>query len=338
MKLCNRSKRRGIIGAGNWIVDRLKVIDRWPEVGELCNVTSELKSPGGGPCNVLFGLAALQADLPLFAAGRLGTDADGDWLMHEIASRGIDGRFMRRSVSNATSHTEVMGCDGKRTFFHRRGANADFSLEDLAGIDMPASIFYLGYLLLLDKLDREDADYGTAAARLLAEMRRKGYFTVVDFVSEAAERFARIVPHSLPHIDALVINEIEGGHASGYRIRQANGQVSHDSLRQAARALLDAGVNELVAIHFPEGAYALTRSEECYQPSCPIKSEDIVDSTGAGDAFCAGLIYGLHENKSLRELLQWGTVSARFNLISSGASAGAPTKDMIAAASAKYWG
>jgi len=324
--------RRGVIGAGNWIVDHLNKIDRWPAENELCNIIGNRKSPGGGPCNVLFDLAALQTDLPLYAAGRLGSDADGDWMMAEIARRDIDGRFMRRSIGENTSYTEVMETAGRRTFFHNRGANAELSFEDLAGIDVPASIFYLGYLLLLDRLDAADPEYGTAAARLLAVMRQKGFFTVVDMVSEAREKFTKIVPAALPHINALVLNEIEAGHVSGIELRRADGTLARDAMRPAGQALLQAGVRDLVAIHFPEGAYGLTREEEYFQPAYHLAPERIVGSTGAGDAFCAGLIYGLHEQKALSESLRLGVVSARFNLLSEETSAGAPSKIALEAA------
>jgi len=331
MGIIRHSDRRGVIGAGNWIVDHLNKIDRWPAENELCNIIGNKKSPGGGPCNVLFDLAALQTDLPLYAAGRLGSDTDGDWMMAEIAGRNIDSRFMRRSAGKNTSFTEVMENAGRRTFFHCRGANAELSVDDLADIDVPAAIFYLGYLLLLDRLDAADPEYGTASARLLAAMCRKGYFTVVDMVSEARKKFTKIVPAALPHIDALVINEIEAGYASGIELRRTDGMLMRDALRPAGQALLQAGVRKLVAIHFPEGAYGLTRTEEYFQPSYHLPPERIVGSTGAGDAFCAGLIYGLHEQKTLAESLRMGVVSARFNLLSAEASAGAPTDTQLKA-------
>ena len=51
--------RRGIVGAGNWILDTVKTIDRWPPEGELAQILSVDRAGGGGPCNVLFDLAAL---------------------------------------------------------------------------------------------------------------------------------------------------------------------------------------------------------------------------------------------------------------------------------------
>jgi sugar/nucleoside kinase (ribokinase family) len=130
--------RNGIIGAGNWVLDKVKTIDRWPGEGNLCNITKEVFAPGGGPANVLFDIYAADPALPLYAAGKLGADSEGDYLMAEIERRNIDGKNMKRSKSVPTSYTDVMSGNGKRTFFHCRGANAELCCEDLENIDVPA--------------------------------------------------------------------------------------------------------------------------------------------------------------------------------------------------------
>ena len=70
-----------------------------------------------------------------------------------------------------------------RTFFHNRGANAEFGIEYIDQIDVPAKIFHLGYLLLLDKLEEPDKFYQLKAARVFHELQQKGYETSVDVVS-----------------------------------------------------------------------------------------------------------------------------------------------------------
>ena len=66
------------------------------------------------------------------------------------------------------------------------------------------------------------------------------------------------------------------------------------ALRHAAGALLQQGVRELVVIHFPEGAFARTRKgEDFWQSSLKLPPKYIAGTAGAGDAFCAGVLYGL---------------------------------------------
>ena len=95
--------RNGILAAGNWIIDKVKTIDRWPGEGNLCNIVEETRAPGGGPCNLLFDLAAIDPGLPLYAAGRVGDDDDGSFLLEELRRRRIDSRWMIRSHSAATA-------------------------------------------------------------------------------------------------------------------------------------------------------------------------------------------------------------------------------------------
>ncbi len=316
--------REGVIAAGNWILDKVKEIDRWPGEGNLCNILAETRSCGGGPCNILFDLAAIDPELPLYAAGRVGCDEEGDYLLGELRSRGIDAAGMIRSAGGSTSYTDVMSGCGRRTFFHRRGVNAELSCADLAGIEVPARFFYLGYLLLLDRLDATDPDFGTVAARLLHTMRGKGYETVVDFVSEAPEKFRAAAEAALPHVDVLLLNEVEASACSGRQLRSDDGRLVEAALRPAAESLLECGVRKLVVIHYPEGAAALQRDGLFLTvPSCEISPGEIVGANGAGDAFGAGVLYGLCRRLPLEQTLALGSASSYFNLLSPTASGGA---------------
>ena len=318
------SVRNGIIGAGNWVLDKIKLIDRWPGEGNLCTITGEIHSPGGGPCNVLFDLAAIDPALPLFAAGRLGNDAEGATLLDEMKKRGIDSSGITMSDTASTSFTDVMSGEGKRTFFHCRGANAEFNPADLDRIDFPAKFFYLGYLLLLDSFDRIDPATGKpAAVGALASIRAKGYRTIVDFVSDAPERFRTVVLPALPEIDILIVNEIEAQACCGCVLRDGD-RLNAAGLPAAVDRLFELGVRETVIIHFPEGAAGRTRDGRYfYSPSIHIDAADIAGTTGAGDAFAAGTIYALHQEWAIEDAVRLGSASSYFNLLSPTATAGA---------------
>ena len=321
--------KKGIICAGNWIVDTVKTLDRFAREGELCNIKAVEQGGGGGPCNVLFDLAAMTPDIPLYAAGMIGKDAYGDYLMNEIAKRNINADFMFRS-DVPTSFTDVMSADGKRTFFHCRGANAELGYEHLSKINVDAKIFYLGYLLLLDKLDGEDPEYGTPAARLLKDIQSKGIMTLVDFVSESKEKFKRVTHAALPYIDILAINEIEAGNTFDLEIRREDDSLDFDNMKKALHAFMDAGVSNCVIFHMPECSAAINRDRKLYiAPSFNIQRADIVGSNGAGDAFCAGVMYGIHENMPLDEILKLGAASSFYNLKSATASGGAVSIEKI---------
>lgn len=99
------NERSGILAAGNFIVDRVKLVDRYPGEGELANIQQELLSNGGGAYNVLRNLAALGADYPLGAAGLVGADQNGDWIRSDCEAAGIDVSRLRRSDGHSSGPT-----------------------------------------------------------------------------------------------------------------------------------------------------------------------------------------------------------------------------------------
>ena len=94
---------------------------------------------------------------------------------------------------------------------------------------------------------------------LLASAQNAGFKTSVDVVSEDSDRFSKVVIPALKYVDYCILNELEAGKTTGFRIRQSGGHLDKVALRHAAGALLQHGVRELVVIHFPEGGFARTR-------------------------------------------------------------------------------
>ncbi len=318
MKAKSTSTRNGILAGGNWIIDQVKMIDVYPQREQLANIRSQVAyGTGGAPYNVLIDLAKAGVDFPLMAAGLVGKDAFGDQILADCKKNRIDTKFLKSTSSADTSYTDVMTekAGGRRTFFHYRGANALWRGEDLDFSKTKTKIFHLGYLLLLDAMDESDAKFGTKAARLLAAAQEAGIRTSVDVVSEDSDRFSKIVTPALKYVDYCVLNEIEAGKTTGFKIRQADGKLDTVALRHAAGALLQMGVKEVVIIHFPEGAFARTRKgDDVWQSSLKLPEKYIGGTAGAGDAFCAGALLGLHEGMELVQCLQAGVCLAAASL------------------------
>jgi len=317
MKTKPAQGRSGLLAGGNWIIDQVKVIDVYPQPEQLANILRQSQGTGGAPYNVLIDLARLGAPFPLLAAGMVGDDSLGGSILADCHRHGIDCRQLRKTNASSTSYTDVMTeCrGGRRTFFHYRGANALWTGNDLDFEKIKVRIFHLGYLLLLDALDGPDRKFGTRAAALLAAAQQAGIKTSVDIVSEDSDRFSKVITPALKHVDYCILNEIEAGKTTGFRIRQNDGKLDTVALRHAAGALLQLGVRELVAIHFPEGAFARTRKGEDYwQSSLNLPTRYIAGTAGAGDAFCAGLLLGLHEGWELQRSLKTAVCVAALSL------------------------
>jgi sugar/nucleoside kinase (ribokinase family) len=338
MKASTASKRSGILAGGNWIIDQVKIIDAYPAEETLANIKSQHQGTGGSPFNLLVDLAKLGAGFPLSGAGLVGKDALGEWILAHCAEHKIETKHLKATADASTSYTDVMTVqgNGKRTFFHNRGANALWDGKDLDFTKTKARIFHLGYLLLLDKLDVPNKDGITGAAKMLAAAQAAGIRTSIDVVSEFSERFKTVVRPALKHCDYAIINEYEAGNVAGFKIRK-EGVLDTVSLRHAAGAILQLGVRELVVIHFPEGCFARTRDgKDHWQSSLKVPDKAIAGSAGAGDAFAAGVLYGLHEGWELQRCLLTGCLVAASSLSDPTCTGGIKPLDQVEALKKKY--
>jgi sugar/nucleoside kinase (ribokinase family) len=318
-------RRNGITAAGNWIVDRVKQVDGLPARGMLVNIRTQGFSPGGAPANVLHDLARLKAPFPLAGLGMVGNDADGRYLRHVFSQQGVDVSGLLTSDVAPTSFTDVMNDEttGDRVFFHHRGANALFNPSHVNIAGLSCRIFHLGYLLLLDAMDKADPDHGTVAAGLLKRAQEAGILTSLDVVSEESDRFSRLVPPALKYVDYLILNEIETARAVGLTVRDASRRLDGAALVEAVERLYRFGDMRLVAVHMPEGVYLRDRAGRRYaRGSLTLPEGYIAGAVGAGDAFCAGMLYGLHEGWDFMEAAGLGNCCAAASLSRPGASEG----------------
>jgi len=321
--------REGILVGGNWIIDQVKVIDGYPKEDQLANIISESSCNGGSAYNVIKALAKLEAGFPLSGVGLVGDDEGGDKVLLDCKNYGINTRQIGKTDEVSTSYTDVMSVrgTGRRTFFHQRGANAllDINHFDFSGNE---KIFHLGYLLLLDRLDIVEEDGLTRAAKVLRSAQENGILTSVDIVSERSQRFHEVVPPALPYIDYLFVNEFEAAMITGILTTTLREQLVIDACYRAARDILAMGVNRWVFLHFPAGIIAVSKDgQEIYQSSLNVPDEKIVGSSGAGDAFAAGVLIGVHNGWDMEKCLELGVCSAASSLSEPTSSEGILPKD-----------
>ena len=313
--------REGIAGAGNWIIDHIYICDCWPQEETLANILEESRGTGGAPYNGLIDLARFgpppggggaPRPIPMEAIGLIGNDADGRFIRDNLASLGIDTAALTATDAAPTSYTHVMvaKATGRRTFFHNRGANAHFGPEHVPVDRLRARLVHMGYLLLLDRFDEPDETYGTVAARTLARLQAAGIETSLDVVSEDSQRFPRVVKPALKYADYAILNELEAGRTTGHDLRPHD-RPDPRAIRASAEELLRLGVRRLVSIHMPEGGYVRTSDgRERWQPSLLLPDGYIRGGAGAGDAFCAGMLYGIYHGWDLDRTLQLAVCAA----------------------------
>ena len=312
--------------AGNIIVDNVKTITAWPDKGMLVPITDVKRSPGGAVPNSGIDLKTLDPSVEVAAVGKVGDDDAGSFVKEFMRERGLDVYGVQTAKGVPTTFTDVMtvASTGERTFFNMHGADSALVPEDIDPAALGCDIFHLGYLLLLDGLDAEDAEYGTKAARLLAKVRAAGIKTSLDIVSEQSGRFPKIVRPALRHCDYVVINEIEGSLATGLPALDENGRPCEANLRRICEALFDLGVGKQVVVHCPELSVSLDRAGAfAAVPSLKLPSGWIKGSVGAGDAFCAGMLYAFLKEMPAADGMRLASCTAAMNLAATDSVSGA---------------
>ena len=310
------------------IVDITYPIETWPRQNELTHITEGIQSStGGSVCNTITDLARLDPLLRLKASGFAGHDAEGDFLMRELGKYpNIDLSMVRRD--GRTSFTAVMSNNQtkERTFFQHAGANAFYCEEHIDWDNLDVDIFHIGYILLLPALDAGDTEYGTKMARLLHRVQQKGIKTSIDVVSESGDRFGRLVTPALKYSDYCIINELEAQQITGIMLRDETDVLHEENMPAALRKLKEMGVSTWAVIHCPELGCGMDENGSYHVfPSLQLPQGWIKGTVGAGDAFCAGILYAAEMGMPMYEALRLGTCSAAASLSEVCASNGVGT-------------
>ena len=293
--------KKGIAVAGSVLVDKINVISAYPKAGELTQIKGVSRAVGGLVPNVGIDLKKIDESLKVYACGKIGKDEEGEFVKSEFARYGLDMSGLKTHEGEKTSFTDVMSvAGGERTFFTYAGASADYGESDIDFDDINAEMLHLGYFLLLEKVDNGDG------LRILKKAQEKGIKTSIDLVSENSDRYGRVIP-CLKYTDNLIINEIEAGSLAGIEPKKEN-------IRSIAEALKEKGVKERVIIHLPEFGACLSNAGYTEIPSFDLPKGYIKGSTGAGDAFCAGSLYGIYKGYTDKEILEFGSMCAAVSL------------------------
>ena len=312
-------ERKGIAIAGNILTDLVKTISCYPKIGMLANISDVKIGVGGCAANTAIDLAKIDRTIPISVFGKIGDDDYGRYVMSQMHRYHIDTQGVRVSFDKPTSFSDVMSLpSGEITFFHARGANADFSPEDIDVSLISSVILHIGYILLLDRFDRKDDEYGTVMARFLHTVQQNGIKTSIDVVSDSeADYKATIIP-ALKYCNYAFFNEVESSKITDSEPYHPDGTLDTENIRNTMAFIAGCGVKEKVIIHCKTAGfcYDVPTGEFTAVPSLDIPQEAIKGSVGAGDAFCAGSLYSIYNGFDDKRILEFAASAAACNLFS----------------------
>ena len=331
--------KKGITVAGNMIADVVKSIVEFPKVGMLTHINDISLSVGGCAPNTAIDLARIDPRLPVNVCGMVGTDENGRFILSTLQKHGINVDRVCALPNTPTSFCDVMSMpSGERTFFHKKGTNAEFSPAHIDIKGLNCDIFHIGYILLLDKFDAPDPEYGTVMARFLKKVQQSGIKTSIDVVSDNSADYGKAIAPALAYCDYVIINEIECCNIWGLDAYDDAGNLNRQNIRLAMEKAVEAGLRNKVIVHSKTVRFLLdgASGEFIEVPSLKIPPEEIKGSVGAGDAFCAGCLYGLYNHFPSKRILEFASAAAACNLFAANSIDGMKSRDEIFEMENKY--
>jgi sugar/nucleoside kinase (ribokinase family) len=286
-----------VVVFGTVCIDRILRVTELPSPGGYVDIDEELLMLGGEAANTALALQSWGIDVELYP-NAVGTDPEADLLVDLIRARGLPMRFLRRGNAPTPVCDVYVTPDGDRTMFGRGFKDMDDATE------LDALPLYAGEWFTAEPnmsvLSRQ-------AVHLAANAGMKIY--TMDFV-----RAGDPVPQGSFWQSSTDWAGRREDSAANLEWVRAHAQ------RHGCCAILTDGPRGFVVGRPGEHPHLV--------PAFPCPG--LVDSTGAGDAFRAGMLFGLHTRDSLCECLRIAAAAGSLRCRSLGASAGVPTLDEIA--------
>ncbi|MFC4303797.1 carbohydrate kinase family protein [Cohnella boryungensis] len=278
-----------------------------PAPGQEVYVDNMMMHVGGGAA--LFSISLAKLGVHVAFNGVLGDDDHGRYIRERFAEYGIDTRMVRASKIHNTGISIAFNPDTDRSFITYAGSNMEVRMDNLNLNEIAEGrhVHVTGYK------GRRNHEQYVALAKALKE---KGVTLSCDVGWDDSGEWDKSVFELMPYFDVFLMNETEALHYTGI-----------DKIEDSLRYMGQFGSNVVVklgadgAISMKEGA--LTR--------LPGYSVQTVDTTGAGDSFNAGYLYGFLQKLDVESCLRYGNACGAMSVSAFGGSTGTPNLEGLKA-------
>lgn len=246
-------------------------------------------------------LARLGADVTV--VGAIGHDLLGDLMVECLEREGVNPLLVRKEGVQTSATILPIHPDGSRPAWHVPAANRELRSDDVPtdALEDRDVVHYAG-LTALPGLD------GAPGAALLRTARQNGAFVTADCLGVKRRETAELMEVMLPEVDLFMPNRAE-----------ATTLANTEDVFSAARMLRNLGAGSVVVTCDSAGCVVSGPDGEWSRPAF---AAPVVDSTGCGDAFSAGVMVGLQNGKSVDEAATFGLACAALVLGQLGSSDG----------------
>jgi len=290
-----------------------KPVDSIPGKGLLSGVDSISMHSGGCAMSAAIDMSILGLNVALI--GKVGNDIFGDYLKNCLTQYdvNIDGLITDNRVQTSCS-VVLSDSSGERSFLHCTGTNATFNKDDIIWQVVQNSKFvFIAGVMLMDTFD------GQQCADTLKRCKGLGKTTILDTAWDSKNRWMSILEPCMPYIDIFLPSIDEA--------QQLSGETDLDKI---ADVFFDKGVKQVAIKLGGKGCYIRETSGSTGEiiPAYNVKA---IDTTGAGDSFCAGFITGLVKGMSFKDCGRFANAVGAHCVSSVGATTGIKSYDEILA-------
>ncbi len=266
--------------------------------------TALYRRPGGVGANIATALARLGNHVTLL--GAVGDDDNGVFLRAQLARAGVDTSAMLTRAHTATHSCFIaITPGGERMIYGLPGATTLEKPEEINQVVIQAAgALHLG------------PAYRAVALAAIAIARASGLGVSYTPADVRWPEGPQAVLDIARHVDLLIVNRIEAAALTDVAIPE-----------EAARQLLAWGYSPLILTCGKDGAFLGFGDSLMRLPAYPVDA--VQNTTGAGDAFTAGVITGLRRGLPLEQAVRMGMAVAALKLRQPGAQAGLPTMEEV---------
>ena len=261
-----------------------------PAPGALALVDSITPHLGGCAANTGIGLHRLGVETSI--VGAVGRDGFGEFVRGVLRDEGVEASGVIEKDAPTSATMVLVAPDGERAFLHCVGANAAFQGADFDATKLDgAPLLHIAGHGLMPAFD------GAPCAEVLRAARARGARTCLDTAGAPDDKWRDNLRRCLPHLDYFV--------PSLHEVADLFPNVQ--TPEAIAARLIDEGV-QTVALKMGEaGSYAFShRGESARAEALDV---EVVDATGAGDAFAAGFLAATLRGLPLQSCLQIGNAT-----------------------------
>lgn len=295
------------IGFGALNLDRLYKVQSIAKGDEEVPITETVEEPGGSAANTIFALGKL--NMPTGFIGAVGEDDEGQRVLTSLKEVGVDTSHIKiRQNARTGLVIGLVDSKGERALYIAPGANNLLSIEDLDTEYLKcASILHMTSFVNEGQLKLQKK-----AIKVLDKCAdvRLSFAPGSLYVKKGLKAISPIIKRS--HV--LFLNETEAKMLTG------------EGYESASKSLMEIGC-KMVAITLKDKGCFITDGAESIHVDA-IKTK-VQDTTGAGDAFCAGFLLGMTESRDLKECGLIGNYLSSRCISEIGARKGLPNRDEL---------